>query len=169
MTTNEKLSLTIATVSLIIAVLTAIKSYLLSEYQLRLNVRNDFHKMLIEINKIQIADPDLSGVYDCNKSSLNLSSDFKTTAKIRSMAYMTLNTFEAVFAFYGDSPRLRKAEKESFEAWKGYFREFIQGSSLARQLMKDAEGEKTYHRSLITEFKSATEELQTVKTNLPVK
>ena len=122
-TTTEKISLLVSLFSLLISVLTALKSYLLSEYQLRLNTRNELQKMLIEVNKCMINDPELWATYDHHEVSASIKQSHTPVAKIEAISYMMLNTFEAAFAFYEDSPRLRKAELESYETWKGYFHE----------------------------------------------
>ena len=85
MTTNESLTLAISIMSLAISISTALKSYLLSEYQLRLNARNEFQKMLIELNKTMASDPELWATYTTHELYKSVGDDPKTRAKIQAI------------------------------------------------------------------------------------
>jgi hypothetical protein len=129
-------------------------AYRQASYQLRLNARNEFQKMLLEANKTLVASPELWSIYDENKFTFFDKKTPENSLKLESFTYMMLNIFESVFSFYGDSKGLRESEKVSYASWKGYFKNFLEGSSLARRLIGESRVMYTSH--LINEFDSIT-------------
>ncbi|HWN09161.1 MAG TPA: hypothetical protein VNO50_07845 [Pyrinomonadaceae bacterium] len=150
MTGVEIATLTISLVSLSISIFVGYRTHAFGEYQLRLGTRNDFQKLLIDVDKTLVENPQLWAIYDAYPASGALTDIEK--GRLRAFAYMLLNVFECVFAFYGDSPRLTKAENESFEAWKGFLKNTLQDSSFARELLANPKLRLIYHSKLIAEI-----------------
>jgi hypothetical protein len=154
MTGSEIATLIISLVSLSISIFAAYKTYGLGEYQLRLTNRNEFQKLLIDVNKVLIEHPELWAIYDSHSIPREWLNDPKEKARLEALAYMILNVFECVFTFYGDSPRLTKAERESFEAWKGFLNNLLQDSSFMRELLDKPNLRLMYNAKLIAEVDS---------------
>jgi hypothetical protein len=154
MTGSEIATLTISLVSLSISIFAAYKTYGLGEYQLRLANRNEFQKLLIDVNKVLVERPELWAIYDSHPIPREGLRDPKERARLEALAYMLLNVFECVFTFYGDSPRLTKAERESFAAWKGFLNNLLQDSSLMRELLDKPNLRLMYNAKLIAEVDS---------------
>ncbi len=154
MTGNEIATLVISLVSLSISILAAYKTYGLGEYQLRLTNRNEFQKLLIDVDKVLVEHPELWAIYDSHPIPREGMNDPTGRAKLEAFAYMMLNVFECVFTFYGDSPRLTKAEKESFAAWKGFLSSLLQDSSFMRELLDKPNIRLVYNAKLIAEVDS---------------
>jgi hypothetical protein len=162
MTGNEMLTLGISILSLCISILAAYKTYLLGEYQLRLTSRNEFQKLQIDVNKVLIEYPELWAIYDSHAMSSHGLNDAKEKAKLEAFAHMIFNVFESVFVFYGDSPRLTKAEREHVEAWRGFLRDFLNESSFARELLSKPASRIMYNVRFIAEVETA---LKTINRN----
>ena len=154
MTGPETATLIISLLSLSISIFVGYKSYAFSEYQLRLGSRNEFQKLLVDINKTLIEHPELWAIYDSYPVPREGLAEPIGRARVQAFAYMMLNTFECVFAFYGDSPRLTKAERNSFNAWKGFLRSTLENSSIARELAGNPNLRAMYHAKLMAEIDS---------------
>jgi hypothetical protein len=154
MTGAETTTLIISLVSLSISVFAGFKTYLFSEYQLRLSNRNEFQKLLVDINKTMVEHPELWAIYDSYPVPREGLADPIGRAKLQAFAYMMLNVFECVFAFYGDSPRLTRAERNAFDAWKGFLRNTLENSSFARELVGNPNLRTMYHAKLMAEIDS---------------
>jgi hypothetical protein len=150
MTGIETATIIVSVVSLLISLVAAYKAYAFSEYQLRLSNRTEFQKLLVDIDKSLIEYPELWALYD-SYSDLRESSP-SGQVRLRAFAHMVLNIFECVFAFYADSSRLTKAERESFHAWKGFLRFTLQESSLTRELVAKPNLRAMYHAKLLAEI-----------------
>jgi hypothetical protein len=150
----DTITLTISLVSISISVLTAYKSYRFAEHQSRLNARRHFQPLLLDTNKAMIAHPELCAFYDSSSIQSDPLNPVER-ARLEAYAHMLLNTLEIIFAFYGDSARLTKAERESFEAWKRFLRDTLERSSLARELWNDPNIKPMYNSNLVAEIESA--------------
>ncbi len=154
MTNFEILTTIISFSALAVSLLAAYKAYGLGEYQMRLNTRIEFQTWLIEIDKFLVEKPELWAIYDSHEMSRHRSESLEERAKLEAFGFMTLNIFEGVFAFYGDSPRLTSFEKDSFRAWKAYLRDTLQDSSLLRSLVGKKSTRKMYNAKFIAEVDS---------------
>jgi transcriptional regulator with XRE-family HTH domain len=69
-----------------------------------------FQKLLLELNKELLRDPDLWGVYDLDQEPHPTpdirQGDRQQQGKLHAFAYMCLNVFQTVYAFY-EAPRNR--------------------------------------------------------------
>jgi hypothetical protein len=140
------LTLAISIIALLVSGLAAYRSYALNEYQVRLNSRLEFNKLLLEINKAALADPSLLSIYD---EFSDVPADPK---KLWVFAYMNLNVFETVFTFYWDSDRIRAQERSSYETWIAFLRNIIETSEFARHFLKQPQVRQLYHPKLIHEI-----------------
>jgi len=152
MTGAETATLIISLVSLSISVFAGYKASAFSEYQLRLSNRNQFQVLLVDIDKTLIEHPELWSFYDSYPREWL--ADPIGRARLEAFGYMMLNIFECVFAFYGDSARLTKAERHSFDAWKGFLRNTLENSSFARELVGGPNIRPMYNAKLIAEIDS---------------
>ena len=155
MTGIESATIIVSVLSLSISIGAAYKTYTFSEYQLRLSNRTEFQKLLVDIDKSLIEHPELWALYD-SYSELRENSP-AGRVRLQAFAHMVLNIFECVFAFYADSSRLTNAERESFEAWKGFLRFTLQESSLTRELVSKPNLRVMYHAKLLAEIDSILE------------
>ena len=155
MTGIETATIIISVLSLSISVVVGYKAYIFSEYQLRLSSRNDFQALLVDINKTLVEHPELWAIYD--SYPVPREADPIGSARLQAFAHMVLNVFECVFAFYGDSPRLTKAERDAFDAWKGFLKNTLLESSFARDLVGKPHIRVMYHAKLIAEIDSILE------------
>ena len=146
MSTVEILTIIISLSALLASGFTAYRSYFLSEYQLRLNSRLEFHKLLLEVNKATLADPTLRSIYD------EFTGDPADPRKLWTFAYMNLNIFETIFSFYWDSDRIRKKEKASYDVWVAFLRNTLENSSFARNFVQQPQIRKLYHPELIKQI-----------------
>lgn len=157
MTGVEITTLIISLVSLSISIIVGYKTYIFSEYQLRLSNRNEFQKLLVDVNKTLVEHPELWAIYDSYPVPRERLADPMERARLHAFTHMVLNICECVFAFYGDSSRLTKAESASFDAWKGFLRDTLQQSSFARELVSNTNIRTMYHAKLIAEIDSVLE------------
>jgi len=147
MTTTEATTLFLSILSLVIAAFAAYRTYVLSEYQLRLNTRNEFQKLTLEIQKELIRDPELYAVYDDHPMVLRRQQNPELYYRLEAFAYMVLNVFDTVFCFYGDSKKLTKSENRSFQMWHGLLADFLRKSSIARTILDRSETREVYTES----------------------
>jgi hypothetical protein len=98
-------------------------------------------KLLVEINKQYIADPNLL-IIEENYDAARIT-DENFAAKLKAMAYLKLNVFEVIFAAlpYG---RVRST-------WKAYFKESLEKCSILADEL-DAHG-RIYHRGLMRAYR----------------
>jgi hypothetical protein len=132
-----------AVVSIVAAVLSIfffLMNYLLSTRIANRTVTIEAQKMLLEINKQYIQDPDLFAIYDShpNREQL-LKSQSGLEKKIEALGFLKLNVFEAVFAVL---PR-----GSSYGAWKAYFEDSLQTCGVLQEELDRHGG--IYHPNLI--------------------
>jgi hypothetical protein len=135
MTPGEIGSLAVAALSLFVAGLAAYRTYALSHHQLRLGSRHEFQKLLLEMNKELVRDPELWGVYDSHPMAHVHRDEPIHTAKLEAFAYMMLNIFQIVFVYSAEKVRTSAPERAFFAAWEGTLKDFVCGSSLAREIL----------------------------------
>ena len=88
MTSTEIGSLTIALLSLFVSAFAAYRTYALSHHQLRLGSRHEFQKLLLELNKELVRDPELWGVYDSHEMARVKQDNPTHRAKLEAFSYM---------------------------------------------------------------------------------
>jgi hypothetical protein len=113
-------------------------------------VRIEAQKLLLEINKQFLSNPDLFAVYDDEFDKLPLArqQDAKLRTSLRAVAYMKLNIFEIVFAVHPTGV------EES--AWKSFFKDSLTKCTLVRKSLR--EHSELYNKVLIglyDQYKSA--------------
>ena len=112
-------------------------------------VRIEAQKLLLEINKQFVSNPELLAIYDAEFDNLpkERQVDAKLRGSLRAMAYMKINVFEIVFAVHpsgtNDGP------------WKAYFSDTLQNCTLVRKELRDHE--KLYNTVLVNAFKASEE------------
>ncbi len=132
MTPTEIGSLAIAALSLLVAGFAAWRTYDLSHRQLRLGSRHEFQKLLLELDKELIRDPELWSVYDNHPMGQVRRDEPAHKAKLEAFAYMWLNVFHIVFVFMAEGAGATDPDQEYFGAFRGTMQDFVCSSSLAR-------------------------------------
>jgi hypothetical protein len=135
MTSTEVASLSVAVLSLFVSSVAAFWTYNLSLRQLRLGSRHEFQKLLLDLNKEMVRDPELWGVYDSQPMAQVKRDEPAHRAKLEAFAYMMLNIFDIVYIFSIEELGERAIEKGYFAAWNGTLRDFVRDSSLAKDLL----------------------------------
>ena len=162
MTPVEAISITLSLVSLGIASFAAWRAYQLAHTQLRLANRNEFQRMLIDLDKELIANPRLWAVYDSNPMPNERIEDPVEQARVEAFAYMHLNVFELVYSFFNDPGDLTRVERGAWQQWDAHLRVFLKGSSLAQTLMHSPDVAEMYAPSFVKHVRSHVDELQSL-------
>ncbi len=108
-------------------------------------VRIEAQKLLLEINKQFLSNPELLAIYDdeFDKLPKDRQADAKLRGSLRAIAYMKINVFEIVFAIHpsgaGNGP------------WKAYFDDTVAKCTLVRKELR--ENESLYNEVLTEAFK----------------
>jgi hypothetical protein len=134
---------TIALGALAISLLSYFKTRSLSREIAERTVSFEAQKLLLEINKMFVADPSLFAIYDDNpQNHAALEKYPKLRAKVDALGYMKLNVFEIVFA--------KLPEKSREGAWKQYFLDSLDRCSVLSQELEHSKS--VYHSKLIEAY-----------------
>ncbi len=156
MTSAEIGSLAVAFISLLVSGLAAYWTNKLSQRQLRLGSRHEFQKLLLELNKELVRDPELWGVYDSHAMAQVNRDDPSHRAKLEAFVYMFLNVFQIVFVFVAEGLSTGRHQSAFFDAWDGTLRDFVCDSSLAREILSRKDSELVYEPAFLTHARSLT-------------
>ena len=150
----ETISLALSMLSLVVAGGAAYFTYSLSRHQLRLASRHEFQKLLLEVNKELLRDPELWGAYDSHPMAKIKRDDPHHKAKLEAFTYMFLNVFQIVCA-YSEDPRNRDPGDSTFyAAWQGTCKDFLNDSCLAREVLLRPDSELVYDARFLAVAKS---------------
>jgi hypothetical protein len=154
MTSAEVGSLSVAVLSLLVSSGAALWTYSLSHRQLRLGSRHEFQKLLLEMNKEMVRDPELWGVYDSHSMAQIKRDDPAHKAKLEAFAYMALNILQIVFVYAAEGISASAPERAFFSAWEGTLKDFVCDSSLAREILSRPDAELVYEANFLAHAKS---------------
>jgi len=119
-----------------------------------------FQKLLLGLNKELLRDPDLWGVYDLDQEPHPTpdirQGDRQQQGKLHAFAYMCLNVFQTVYAFY-EAPRNRDVRGPLYRSWYGTFKDFVNKSSWAQQILSRKDSEVVYDAGFLAYAKSLIE------------
>jgi cell division protein FtsL len=143
------LSVLVAVLSLAVSASTAVyvyrKNYQLNTTIAERTVTIEAQKLLLEINKQFISDPDLFAIYDDNPGRRELlNSKPQYVEKLKALGYMNLNVFEIVFTVLGRGT--------SRKTWDAYFEDTIRRCSILQEELN--KNTAIYHPELIAAYRS---------------
>lgn len=151
MTVTETFSLALSILSLVVAGVAAVFTYALSRRQLRLAARHEFQKLLLEVNKEMVRDPELWGIYDLaspgrepHPMSLLNRDDPRHVAKLEAFAYMFLNVIQVVFAYFDDGGAPTPTEEAIWHAWQGTADDLVNHSALVQCLLTRDDADQVF-------------------------
>lgn len=135
------IALTISIISFILSLVTVYITYRFNKITIRNTAKLEHNKLLLEIDKILIDDPELWGIYDNHPlSKKEDQSDLKLQAKQEAFIYYYLNLFDVIYEFYSRQIVKNKNDKKLWKAWVQFIEHFLSGCSQARETVK-----KSYH------------------------
>jgi hypothetical protein len=154
-TLEERIAL--ATVAAVVSLLGAATSALYARKSALQNrqiadrtVTVEAQKLLLEINKQYISDPNLFAIYDDHPGRDQLlKNDPKFLEKIKAMGYLKLNVFEVIFEVL---PNLN-----AYPAWAAYFEDSIRRCSVLRDELSGSP--HIYNSNLIAEYRRCLQRL----------
>ena len=119
-----------------------------------------FLKLLLELNKELVRDPDLWGVYDLDQEPHPTpdikQGDRQLQGKLHAFAYMFLNVFQTVYAFY-EAQGKRGVRDAHYNSWYGTFKDFVNKSSWAQRILSRKDSEVVYDAGFLAFAKSLIE------------
>src|SRR5262245_30978426 len=146
LTSSEILTLGLSTLSLIVAALAAYKAYSVSAYQLRVVNRLEYQKLLFEIDKELMRDPDLWMMYDSHPLATETRKDDPLVkSKREAFLYFHANLLELVYVFFSDAKWLSADERFVAKSWDNWPKQLIANSSELRALLSRKDLEESYN------------------------
>ena len=116
-----------------------------------------FEKLLLELNRELVRDPDLWGVYDLDQEPHPTpdikQGDRQLQGKLHAFAYMFLNVFQTVYAFY-EAQGKRGVRDAHYNSWYGTFKDFVNKSSWAQRILLRKDSEVVYDAGFLAYAKS---------------
>ena len=79
--------------------------------------------------------------------------DPQQEGKLRAFAYMCLNVFQTVYAFY-EAPPNRGVRDPLYRSWKGTMKDFVNKSSFAQKILSRNDSEEVYDAGFLAFAKS---------------
>lgn len=143
MSPTELATSIISIVSIAIALWAAYKAADLSSHQMRLGNRAVLHRMLLEIDRELLHDPDLYSMFKSNP--LPESGNQPDLRKEEMYVAMYLNMFEFSFAQFKELKNLTGSEAEVSQAWDRFIVSFFDDCLPARSAWAKLKG--TYYVS----------------------
>ncbi len=144
MDTVAAVTLAISLVSLTVSALAAYFSHGIAARQIRLANRNEFSKLLLEVNRELVRDPFLNYYRDSRRPPGLPPFDHLQAAKLDSFGYILLNVAELIFDYHTHAGRRSAAERRGWESWRGVFRDLLGDSSVVRGLLGRPETAAVY-------------------------
>lgn len=132
-----------------LSVYTFFHTYRLTDRQVHFANRNEFHKLLVELNKECIRDPSLRCFYDKYQPPSGSRDDPQLVAKLESFGQMQLNMFEMVYLFYHQDGVLRADEIDYWNTWEKFFRHTIERSLVMRGLLSRTDLKEYYSSNFV--------------------
>ena len=104
--------------------------------QLGLDNRNEFQRLLIDLDRELIQDPRLFAIYDTHPFASQFKDDPLLAAKLDAFGYMSINIFEMVYQFFHATGNLSTHERETWNSWESFFQHTVDNSSVIRKLLR---------------------------------
>lgn len=115
---------------------TVVFTYRFNRITIRNSAKQEHQKMLLEVNKMMIADPWLWTIYDDHPLTASRPSSEEDQARKESLIYYYLNYFDVIYEFYNKHIIMNRTDKETWRAWREYMESFLRRSSQARDIVE---------------------------------
>ncbi|PKR78217.1 hypothetical protein CEY16_00210 [Halalkalibacillus sediminis] len=138
MSTTAMVTLFISIFSLTISGIVAFITYRYNTVEIRNNARLEHNKLLLEIDRMYIDDPDLWSIYDNHPISKHIERTPLKKGKREAFIYYYLNFFDIIYDFYHKQIYKNKNDRNDWDSWDSYIRHFFQGCTMAREMFKDS-------------------------------
>lgn len=154
----SSVSFVISVISFMLTIVTVIFTYRFNRITIRNSAKQEHQKILLEINKMLLAEPELWTVYDQHPMNAVTPKSPQLQAKVEALVYYYLNFFDVVYEFYNVHIIKNKNDLETWKSWAAYIEYFIRGSSAARNtiLQMNAklyeEGVYSFYYKIISEM-----------------
>jgi hypothetical protein len=157
--TAEIVSLTLSIISLFVASVAAYQAYRLGRQQLHFLARQEFHKLLLDLDRELMRDPTLWGIYDDHPMhGLAPANDPAHVAKLEAFAFLNINLIELVFAFEQEAGHLSAKDRQFFQGWHGTCRYTVFKSGLIRDIIDRKDCQGLFGQSFLAWVKNFKEE-----------
>jgi GNAT superfamily N-acetyltransferase len=103
----------------------------------RKEIHENHEKMLIDIDKVLIERPELWEIYDAYDDGSDKPTDGERSRREQSFIYQHLNTFNLVFDYYRNFLRKNWSDRDYWNSWDSYIKQFFRESSGARRLLQE--------------------------------
>jgi hypothetical protein len=151
MTPTEILTISISRFSLLVSLIVGYLTFFIGFGQLKLLSRIEFHKMLLELNKELLRDPNLRAYRDEYRSKMNIEITEVHRSQIEAMLVSIINLLELVFLYTGPHKKsITKADKDEWDMWQKYFQKTLKDSSFLRLMLQNESIKEVYHPKFIS-------------------
>lgn len=133
-----QISLVISIITFLLTILTVVFTYRFNRITIRNTAKQEHQKMLLEVNKMMIADPTLWTIYDDHPLAEGRVFTKEEQGRKEALIYYYLNYFDVIYEFYNKHIIMNRTDKETWRAWKEYMEYFFRRSSTAREIAKQA-------------------------------
>ncbi|WP_385943567.1 hypothetical protein [Thalassorhabdus alkalitolerans] len=157
-------TLLISLLSLTISGGVAVITYRYNNITIRNEARVEHNKLMLEIDKMYIEDPDLWSIYDDHPISQHIEKTPLKKGKKEAFIYYYINFFDIIFDFYHKKIYKNKNDKEDWESWVAFIKHFFKGCSLARGMFKDSAAwyDKEFAAFVLSVINEVEEEEKTI-------
>lgn len=144
MTATDIISLTLASISLIVSFWAVIKTNQISKKDIRLSRRSELHSLMQSVEQVLIDKPDLALIFKSEQ-------DHKDKLELpilpvqEAYVFMHLNLFELAYSMFQETKSLSKKEFEISNAWDSTIEDFFENCIPARNIWN--EYKFTYYKS----------------------
>lgn len=148
----ESLSVVISAISLLVAMFSVRIALHFKQASERLSANNIFSSHLIEVNKCLVEHPELCMAYDDHPLCKTMQATPLIKAGIDAYLHMIFNLVSTTYGFYVQGigeHRMRKDDREYWEAYQSFAAELLKGSSRARELFKHPTTQGLYPKSYV--------------------
>lgn len=155
---SSRIALGALVVSFLAFLASGYTAFFVQRVSARRTVMIESQKLLLEINKQFVSNPDLFSIYDDYPRPPQLVSDKAFEEKLKALGYMHLNVFEIVFAVlpWGASRK----------TWREYFRDCLNRCSVLPQELESNPG--IYHSTLMKEYRKWRKKAAQPRSNQPL-
>ncbi|MFH0815814.1 MAG: hypothetical protein V1934_03240 [Methanobacteriota archaeon] len=133
----EIIALTLSIISLAISLFVAYRGWKINEIALRRSFRQEHYRMLLEVDKHLMQNPELWKTYDKYKDDEVNLDEKGSQRRRRAFIYLHLNLFEMIFDYYEYLSNKNKLDINYWNAWNRYIYQFFRESSEARAIFKE--------------------------------
>ncbi len=162
---SKILPIAISLIALIISIIVAFRNWWYNEISVRYTARNHYMSVLFDIDKQLISNPSLWSIYDNHSTGITKLTEATEVGKRRAFIYFHINLFEIVFNDYNKVLHLNQTDRQFWESWKTYIKQFFTRSSEARQVFKESYTQGLYIQDYVSFINKIIEEQEkTTKT-----